>query len=192
VAHALRGWFTCSPAVAARRSSCREKPEPAPSRSAADHRLPVNVGSCRRVTRARDLREMSRPTAIPIPPRIAPTTGMPAIKMMTNTDSSIGGMARGTFGRVKQMVTYMDSGADRRTFANATGRDSCRRAEQTAAVEGGLLRSTPRRSLLVHPRINPLVDVAKLIGDLITPSSRSSGVSPLRSARKRIAGRVHG
>jgi hypothetical protein len=60
------------------------------------HRLRVNVGSCRRVTRARDLREISRPTAIPIPPRIAPTTGMPAIKMMTNIDSSIGGMPRGT------------------------------------------------------------------------------------------------
>ena len=67
--------------------------------------------------------------------------------------------------------------------------------EQAAAVEGGLFRSTPhtgpRRSLLIHPRINPLVDVANPIVDLITPSSRPSGGSPLRQAQKRIAGRVH-
>jgi hypothetical protein len=68
------------------------------------HRLRFNVGSCRRVTRARDLCEISRPTAIPIPPRIAPTTGMPAIKMMTNIDSSIGGMPRGTMEGVKDMI----------------------------------------------------------------------------------------
>jgi hypothetical protein len=77
------------------------------------------------------------------------------------------------------------------TFADAAGWVSCRQAQQTAAVEGGLLRSTPNsgphRSLLVHPRINPPVDVAKLIGDLITPSSRSSRGSPLRWAQKRIA-----
>jgi hypothetical protein len=136
--------------------------------------------------------------------------------MMTNIDSSIGAMPRGTMEGVKNIPGAQHRyegarpGPGRRpflalgwtpaliagTFADAAGWGSCRQMiEQAAAVEGGLLRSTPhsgpRRSLLIHPRINPLVDVAKPIGDLITPSSRPSGGSPLRQAQKRIAGRVH-
>ncbi len=61
----------------------------------------IHFGSWRPARRARDLREMNLPMAIPIAPRTAPATGIAAIKTMTNINSSISGMARRWLAGVK-------------------------------------------------------------------------------------------
>ena len=71
-----------------------------------------------------------------------PTTGMPAIKMMTNIDSSIGGMPRGTMEGVKDMGSWRPTlGATRAPgrlgLGSCAGLDSDAEALVAKSVETG-------------------------------------------------------